>query len=87
MEKNIVKFIHISAWYPKLEGINTNSGWCFTKYNEETKEGEGYFSSERRAQFDFIRRRFGGQLMESTRGYGEGCVWSEWREVVESVEE
>lgn len=85
MEKNIVKFIHISAWYPKLEGKNTNTGWYFTEYNEKTKEGEGYFSSVIGPKYDFIRRCFDGQLMESTCGYGEGCVWSEWREIVESV--
>lgn len=87
MKNNIVKFIHISAWYPKLKNTNPNEGWYFTKYNDKTKEGEGYFASESGPEYDFERRIFDGQLMESTCGYGHGCIWSEWRETIESVEE
>lgn len=86
MKNCIVKFIHISAWYPGRKGTSPNTGWHFTEYDPETKEGEGYFASESGPEYDFERRVFDGQLMERSCGYGNGCFWTDWRETIESVD-
>lgn len=86
MKNNIVKFVHVSAWYPDRKGTKPNTGWYFTEYNAKTKEGFGWFGDSDGSQYDFERRVFDGQLMERSCGYGSGCFWTDWRDTIESVE-
>ena len=79
-----MKFVEFKVWRPmdsKKAAYATEEkiGYYFTRYNPETGEGSGWFGGADEPLYDFRREVVDGELAESTRGYGQGCFWSEWR--------
>lgn len=80
-----VKFFEYGNGYPQ------NLGWYYTKYNEDTGEGEGFFGTPEAPQYMFIdtieRDELGLEvLVERVCGYGASDIWSEPR-TVEIIDE
>ena len=79
-----MKFVQFEIWRPMdaqkaAYAAEEKIGHYFTRYDSETGEGSGWFGTADEPMYDFRREIIDGELAESTRGYGQGCFWSEWR--------
>lgn len=75
MNKNYVMFV----------SKENNLGWYYTKYNPNTKEGEGWFGTESKPEYMFedllmYDEVYGEDVLKSrTCGIGEGCFWTDFQ--------
>lgn len=75
MNKNYVMFI----------SKDKDLGWYYTKYNPDTKEGEGWFGTETEPEYWFedvlvYNEVYEEDILKSrTCGIGEGCFWTDFQ--------
>lgn len=56
----------------------TGTGWYYTNYDPETKEGYGWFGTANKSQYYFEDCVIDGELKSRTCDIQPGSFWTNW---------